>query len=91
MAMRKSSITSSTPRRAKLQPRAKAARKAKIAAALDGIEQMEPANSKAAGVIDLLKSWLADESGYDEKTWPKLKKSLNDERRRVGARRLFDE
>jgi hypothetical protein len=42
-------------------------------------------------VISLLRSWLADESGYDERTWPKLKKALDHERRRVGVRRLFDD
>jgi hypothetical protein len=42
-------------------------------------------------VIRLLDSWLADESGYDEETWPELKKALDEERRRVGARRLFDD
>ena len=39
--------------------------------------------------IASFKSWLGNESGYDEETWPKLKKALNQERDRVGARRLF--
>jgi hypothetical protein len=42
-------------------------------------------------LINLLRSWLADESGYDEETWPKLKKALDQQRRRVGARGLFDD
>ena len=46
---------------------------------------------KAAKAIALFKSWLEDESGYDEETWPKLKKALNQERDRVGARRLFND
>jgi hypothetical protein len=41
-------------------------------------------------VTRLLKSWLADDSGYDEKTWPRLKKALDRERQRVRARELFD-
>lgn len=89
--MRKPSTASKMPRRGKSAPRSKAARKAEIAATLDELERMEPENPQAAAVAELLKSWLADESGYDEKTWPKLKKALNEERRRVGARRLFNE
>lgn len=33
--------------------------------------------NKAA--IDLLDKWLADESGYDEETWPKIRKALEAE------------
>ena len=36
-------------------------------------------------MISLLKTWLGDDSGYDEQVWPLLKKSLNCERARVGA------
>ena len=35
----------------------------------------------------LLRAWLADESGYDEETWPRLKQAL--EANRSGQRRLF--
>jgi hypothetical protein len=35
----------------------------------------------------LLHAWLADESGYDEDTWPRLKQAL--EANRSGNRRLF--
>lgn len=42
-------------------------------------------------IIQLLDEWMADESGYDEETWPELKKALNRERDNVSARRLFDE
>ena len=35
----------------------------------------------------LLHAWLADETGYDEKTWPSLKQAL--EANRPGQRRLF--
>jgi hypothetical protein len=37
----------------------------------------------------LLDSWLADESGYDERVWPRLKKSI--EENRLSSRRRFDE
>ncbi len=37
--------------------------------------------------IRLLEEWLADESGYDEETWPKLKKALDEDR--LSSRRLF--
>jgi hypothetical protein len=40
-------------------------------------------------VIRLLDEWMVDESGYDEETWPLLKKALNHERERIGARKLF--
>lgn len=40
-------------------------------------------------VMRLLDEWMADESGYDEETWPLLKEALNQERERVGARKLF--
>jgi hypothetical protein len=52
---------------------------------------MEPGTPKAAKVLSLLKSWLKDDSGYDERTWPKLKQALDEQRVRVGAARLFDE
>lgn len=42
-------------------------------------------------VIRLLDEWLADESGYDEETWPLLKEALNRERELVGAPKLFPE
>ena len=35
----------------------------------------------------LLRAWLADESGYDEETWPCLKQAL--EASRSDQRRLF--
>jgi hypothetical protein len=39
--------------------------------------------------IGLLDEWMADESGYDEETWPELKTALD--RDRLSSRRLFDE
>ena len=41
--------------------------------------------------IQLLDEWMADESGYDEQTWPELKKALDRERDHISARRLFGE
>jgi hypothetical protein len=37
----------------------------------------------------LLRTWLADDSGYDEETWPVLKRALEEDRA-PGQRRLFD-
>jgi len=39
--------------------------------------------------IRLLDEWMADESGYDEETWPELKAALD--RDRLSSRRPFDE
>lgn len=33
----------------------------------------------------LIRAWLADESGYDEATWPELVEALDQSRRAVGA------
>lgn len=70
---------------------ANAKRGASIAATLAKLEEIEPKTSKAKKVVALLKSWLEDESGYDERTWPLLKRALEAQRKRVGARRLIDE
>ena len=40
------------------------------------------------GAIKLLDEWMADESGYDEETWPELKEALD--RDRLGYRKLFE-
>ena len=40
-----------------------------------------------ADARQLLRDWLADESGYDEETWPRLKQGL--ETNRLGHRKLF--
>lgn len=89
--MRKPATSAKTTRRSQNRPPAGTTHPAAIAAALEDIRQIEPPSPRAAGVIALLKSWLTDESGYDEETWPKLKKALEEQRQRVGARRLFDE
>lgn len=71
--------------------RSKATQRADIAAGLERLDALKPRSADAASLIGLLRSWLADESGYDEETWPKLKRALERERRRVGARKLFDD
>lgn len=54
------------------------------------LDRLQHGSPKIREVVELFRGWLVDESGYDEETWPKLKKALNRERARVGARRLFD-
>jgi len=41
-----------------------------------------------AAALNLLRVWLADESGYDEQTWPTLKQTM--EANRLSDRNLFD-
>jgi hypothetical protein len=65
-------------------------RREKTAAVIAELEQIQAPSAQVAAAIALFKSWLTDESGYDEKVWPRLKKALEQERSRVGARRLFD-
>ena len=62
-----------------------------IAASIAKLDELKPKTAKAAKTIALFKSWLKDGSGYDEESWPELKKALNRERDRVGARRLFND
>ena len=47
----------------------------------------ETQRQRNAATRQLLHGWLADESGYDEETWPRLKQALEDNR--SGSRRLF--
>lgn len=47
-----------------------------------------PTSNRAKKAIVLLDEWIDDDSGYDEKTWPELKQSLD--RDRLSDRRLFD-
>jgi hypothetical protein len=62
----------------------------KVEATLAALDKLKPAHPKAESVIALLRSWLQDESGYDEEAWPKLKKALQQERKKRGAQGLFD-
>lgn len=50
--------------------------------------QNEPSERKQR-LLQQLDEWLADDSGYDEETWPKLKTAL--EQDRLSSRSLFDE
>ena len=43
------------------------------------------------GAIKLLEEWMADESGYDEETWPELEKALDRNRRESGQYRMLFE
>lgn len=49
--------------------------------------QEERAHARNAAARKLLQTWLADESGYEEETWPLLKQALEDNR--SGSRKLF--
>jgi hypothetical protein len=81
--MKKLSSSSKTTRHGPARSRAKAQQKAAIAATLESLDALKPETPKAAGVLALLRSWLSDESGYDERTWPKLSKALDEERDRI--------
>jgi hypothetical protein len=48
-----------------------------------------PPPSKVDSAIALIEEWLNDESGYDEETWPKLEKTL--EENRLSTRRRFND
>lgn len=66
-------------------------RRKQLAATLAEIDQLNPPTPQAANAIAMLRSWLTDDSDYDDKAWPQLKRALNRERDRVGARRLFND
>jgi hypothetical protein len=59
--------------------------KAKLSDSLPPINPSLPAKTRR--LMKLIKSWLDDESGYDEETWPWLKKALEEDR--LSARRQF--
>lgn len=40
---------------------------------------------RATRIIRLLDEWMADESGYDERTWPALKAALERDRLSIGS------
>jgi hypothetical protein len=89
--VKKSTAPSTAKRRRPKVARSKANHEAAIAATLKGLDNSKPKTAKAAAVLELLRSWLKDESGYDEQTWPKLKKAIDAERDRIGARSLFND
>jgi hypothetical protein len=37
----------------------------------------------------LLNDWEADDSGYEDESWPQLKAAMDKERHAIGARTLF--
>lgn len=43
-------------------------------------KELRLAQPKSAPIAALLRRWLDDESGYDEETWPRLKKALDRQR-----------
>ncbi len=75
--MSKKSSTRSLPT---LQPA-----KAESAESSDIVNQQ----AKNEAAIKLLTEWLADESGYDEETWPKVKQAI--EENRLSSRRRFND
>lgn len=54
-------------------------------------EQRKDALAAAGRFRTLLDEWMADGSGYDEETWPKLEEALDRNRREAGQyRKLFE-
>jgi hypothetical protein len=45
---------------------------------------------RAQEAIRLLQEWLSDESGYDERAWPLIKKGLEEDRYLIGAVSVAD-
>lgn len=88
--MKKTSVSSKKANRKQPSAAARKKKQPAIASALDKLDDIEPATPRATALIALLRSWLDDESGYDEETWSNLTTALDAERKRAGARRLFD-
>jgi hypothetical protein len=42
------------------------------------LDDLAPKSPRAKQLVAMLRGWLTDESGYDEQTWPKLKKALDE-------------
>ncbi len=87
--MKKSHPAAQSPARRRAERRL-SKRRVAASAAIEGLARVQTRTRKGAKIAALLKSWLEDESGYDEKAFSGLKKRLNEQRDRVGARRLFD-
>ena len=54
---------------------------------IDGKPAGRPLSPRNAAAIALLEKWLADDSGYDEDTWPALKAGI--EESRTSTRKRF--
>jgi len=53
------------------------------------LDALTTQRAKNEAAIRLLEEWMADESGYDEETWPKVKKAV--EENRLSYRKRFRE
>jgi hypothetical protein len=88
--IRKPSPTAKSPGKPRKPSQKNGPLQGSIAASLAALDQLEPESRQAKALVALIRTWLSDQSGYDETTWPELRKSLDSERRRRGARRLFN-
>jgi len=89
--MGKTKVSPKSAAKTRSRSTSKIEKEASIAATLAEIDQLKPKTKKAAKVLALLKTWLTDESGYDEQAWPKLKLAIESQHKRVGAWKLFDD
>ena len=53
------------------------------------IELQETHKTQNEKALELLDTWIADNSGYDEKVWPKLKETI--ETNRFSERKRFND
>ena len=53
------------------------------------VEALAEQRVKNRAAVRLLRKWMADESGYDEKTWPIVKKAI--EENRLSHRKRFND
>ena len=60
-----------------------------VHAADDEATELSEQAAKNQAAIELLAEWKADDSGYDEETWPIIKGSV--ERNRLSSRPRFSE
>jgi hypothetical protein len=52
-----------------------------------GQESQRPLSERSEALIRLVNRWLNDDSGYDERTWPALKKTIEEDR--LSSRKRF--
>ena len=53
----------------------------------EGQESRTPSSQRNEALIQLVNSWLNDDSGYDERIWPALKKAIEEDR--LSSRKRF--